>query len=572
MILDKNQQKKLLAWLKQQAALDKTNLRLSVLAGLGMGLLVIGQAWLLATLLQLLIVDKAPPSYIIPYLLSLFIMMVMRAMLNCFREQVNFSIGMHLRTNIRKQVLDRLEYLGPAFVKQKNIGSWSTLLVEQIEDLHDFYSRYLPQMKLAVIVPLLIVSAIFPINWAAALILLTTAPLIPFFMALVGMGAADVNRRNFLALSRLSGYFLDRIKNIETIRLFNQGKNQATEIHIASENFREKTMQVLRLAFLSSGVLEFFSSISIAIVAVYFGFSYLGEFHFGTYQLPVSLFIGFFALILAPEFFQPLRDLGTFYHAKAQAVAAADTIYAFLHHNIPHVSPNNQSKKPLVSPFALIEANNLIVLTNTGIPLIGPFNFTLRAGEKIALIGKSGEGKTSLVNALMGFLPYRGSLKINGVELNTLDIESWRSQLTWVGQNPYLPAMTIRDNILLAKPNCDPVQLDNIIKKAHVNEFVMKLPNGLDTPIGEDAARLSVGQAQRIAIARSLIKTSQLVILDEPTASLDKESIQIVNEALKTSAIGRTVIMISHHQDTLDSIDAIWQIREQQLIITKVSQ
>lgn len=571
MILDKNQQKKLLEWLKKQAKLDKTNLRLSVLTGLGMGLLIIGQAWILATLLQSLIVDKASPADIIPYLLALFMMMVIRAMLNCFRDQINFSIGMHLRKNIRKQILDRLEYLGPAFVKQKNIGSWSTLLIEQIDDLHDFYSRYLPQMKLAMIVPLLIMSAIFPINWVAALILLITAPLIPFFMALVGMGAADVNRRNFLALSRLSGHFLDRMKNIETIRLFNQGKNQATEIHIAAENFRKKTMQVLRLAFLSSGVLEFFSSISIAIVAVYFGFSYLGTFHFGSYQLPVSLFIGFFTLILAPEFFQPLRDLGTFYHAKAQAVAAADTIYAFLYHNIPHVPPGNEGKKTLAPPLELIEATNLIILTNAGIPLIGPLTFTLRAGEKIALIGKSGEGKTSLVNALMGFLPYRGSLKINGVELNTLDIESWRAQLTWVGQNPYLPAMTIRDNILLAKPNCSPVQLANIIRKAHVDEFVMKLPNGLDTSIGEDATQLSVGQAQRIAIARSLLKTSQLVILDEPTASLDKESIHIVNEALKALATGRTVITITHHHDTLDSIDAVWQIREQQLIITKVS-
>lgn len=196
--------------------------------------------------------------------------------------------------------------------------------------MHDYYARYLPQMTLAACVPLLIVITIFPINWAAALILLGTAPLIPLFMALVGMGAADANRRNFQALARLSGHFLDRLRGMETLRIFHRGQAETDNIRDASQDFRQRTMEVLRLAFLSSGVLEFFTSLSIALVAVYFGFSYLGELNFGHYGAGVTLMAGFLTLILAPEFFQPLRDTGTFYHAKAQAVGAADSLKTFM--------------------------------------------------------------------------------------------------------------------------------------------------------------------------------------------------------------------------------------------------
>lgn len=227
-------------------------------------------------------------------------------------------------------MLDRLQQAGPAWIQGKPAGSWATLVLEQIDDMHDYYARYLPQMALAVCVPLLIVAAIFPSNWAAALILLGTAPLIPLFMAMVGMGAADANRRNFLALARLSGHFLDRLRGMETLRIFGRGEAETESIRAASQDFRQRTMEVLRLAFLSSGVLEFFTSLSIALVAVYFGFSYLGELNFGHYGTGVTLAAGFLALILAPEFFQPLRDLGTFYHAKAQAVGAADSLKTFL--------------------------------------------------------------------------------------------------------------------------------------------------------------------------------------------------------------------------------------------------
>jgi ATP-binding cassette, subfamily C, bacterial CydD len=565
MSLDKLQQKKLFKWLKDQAGCHKTGLPLSVLAGLLSGLLIIIQAWILATLLHALIIESPPKTTVISLIIAFIVIVLLRALNNYWREKINFSVGLHLRRHIRQQVLNRLEALGPAYLSQTTAGNWSTLLVEQIEDLQDFYARYLPQMKLAMMIPVMILIAVLPINWVAALILFITAPLIPIFMVLVGMGAADVNRRHFIALGRLSGHFLDRLKSIETIKLFNQSAQQTQLIQQASEDFRQRTMEVLRMAFMSSAVLEFFASVSIAIVAVYFGFSYLGELNFGDYGMGISLFAGFFALILAPEFFQPLRDLGSFYHAKAQAIAAADSIYQFLYEDQLVITNNPQKQLPL--PLKQIVAKDLEILTNDGKQLLGPISFTLQANKHIGLIGKSGIGKTTLINALLGFLPYRGSLTINGIELNSLDLAQWRKQISWVGQNPYLPATTIRTNIVLANPHCDDQTLTNMTNVTHLDEFITQLPEGLDTPIGDDATRLSLGQAQRIAVARALIKPSQLLILDEPTASLDKASAVIVNQALASAAQTRTVITITHHHDDLSHYDEIWQLSEDQLIV-----
>ena len=557
MSLDKKRQTYLLGWLKQQAKMHKTNLRASILTGLVLTILVIIQSALLAVILQKIIIEQHYFVDILPFFGALIAVLLGRAGLIYLREKINFAIGKKVRQQIRQQLIDQLELHGPAYLNQSTIGAWSTLLIEQVDKLHDFFARYLPQMRLAGMAPILICIAIFPFNWAAATILLCTAPLIPIFMILVGMGAADINRRHFKALAYLSGHFLDRLKGLNTIRLFNQGEKQTNEIAIASEDFRIKTMQVLKIAFLSSAVLEFFTSISIAIVAVYFGFSYLGEFDFGAYNGTVTLFAGFFALMLAPEYFQPLRDLGTYYHAKAEAIAAADNIESFLSKKIaPKQANDNITNIKLTEPLKTIEADNLIVLSNEQQPIVGPLSFSLQAPFKLALIGTSGEGKTSLMQVLLGFLPYQGSLKINGIEFNQLDINDWQLQVSWIGQNPYLINGTIRENILLGKQNATNHELDNVIAKTQLTEVIAKLPQGIKTQVGEDAVRLSVGQAQRIALARAMLKSCQLLILDEPTASLDKQTIQNLDQ----QHIAPNSITITHQTDDMQDFKQIWQL------------
>ncbi|HFP9388093.1 TPA: cysteine/glutathione ABC transporter permease/ATP-binding protein CydD [Raoultella planticola] len=562
--MNKTRQQELTRWLKEQSILSRRWLMISRALGVISGLLIVGQAWLLARILHRMIMENIPATALVLPFIVLVLIFVLRAWVVWLRERVGFYAGQHIRYEIRRQVLDRLQQAGPAWIQGKPAGSWATLVLEQIDDMHDYYARYLPQMTLAASVPLLIVITIFPINWVAALILLGTAPLIPLFMALVGMGAAEANRRNFLALARLSGHFLDRLRGMETLRLFHRGEAETDNIRHASQDFRQRTMEVLRLAFLSSGVLEFFTSLSIALVAVYFGFSYLGELNFGHYGVGVTLMSGFLALILAPEFFQPLRDLGTFYHAKAQAIGAADSLKTFMEKPLAQETRGEKLLRDN-EPIGL-EARDAIVKSPEGKILAGPLNFTLPAGKRVVLVGQSGSGKSSLLNALTGFLPYDGSLLVNGVELRDLDASRWHRLLSWVGQNPQLPAATLRENVLLAWPEASEAQLQLALDKAWVSEFISQLPQGINTPVGDQAGRLSVGQAQRIAVARALLVPCRLLLLDEPAASLDAHSEQRVMQALFNASSQQTTLMVTHQLEGIADWDAIWVMQDGKIV------
>ncbi|WP_299795322.1 cysteine/glutathione ABC transporter permease/ATP-binding protein CydD [uncultured Shewanella sp.] len=575
--MDKPLEKVLTSWLKQQKQACGFYLNLTVLFGLLTGFSLVAQAYLIATILHGLIILELPKEQFALQFYCLVGLIFIRAALAYGRERVSFEAGRRLRLHIRGAVLDKLTELGPSFIKGKPAGSWASIVLEQVEDLHDFYARYLPQIVLAAFIPLTILVVVFPINWAAGLILLLTAPLIPMFMALVGMGAADANRKNFSALAKLSGHFMDRMKGLNTIKLFNRGDAESRAIESASEEFRERTMSVLRLAFLSSAVLEFFAAVSIAVLAVYFGFSYLDHLDFGHYGAGLSLFTGLFVLILAPEFYQPLRDMGTHYHAKAQAIGAAEALMELLNHRVEPGSglegDSSPGKGGLTSldedslrRGVSIRASALCIDSPDGTQLLGPIDFNLSAGEHMAVVGPSGAGKTSLLNALLGFLSYRGSLKINGVELNQLDKTRWRRHLAWLGQDPQLFHGTIRDNVTMGEPDMDDASVMALLEKAKVLNFVERQPLGLDHPIGEQEAGVSVGQAQRIALARALGQNAPLYILDEPTASLDSHSEQAVQTALKEAMSGASCLMVTHRLDQLHQMDSILVLDGGQII------
>ena len=560
--MDKKTQKRLYGWLRKQSSHGRRWITISIAFGLGQGILMVAQAWLLATLLHGFIIEGSTPEQSITLVITLLLVTLGKAALAYGREVASFKAGSAVRQTIRQVVLTRLSRLGPAYIQRRPAGSWASLLLEQIENMQDFFSRYLPQMAIAVFIPVVILVAVFPVNWAAGLILLGTAPLIPIFMILVGVGAADANRRNFQALARLSGHFLDRLKGLRTLQLFMRTQAEGDAIRDASEDFRERTMEVLRLAFLSTAVLEFFAAISVALVAVYFGFSYIDHLNFGSYGVKVTLFTGLFVLFLAPEFYAPLRELGAHYHAKAQAIGAAEQLLEFLE---AEVSEPAAGTAPFHADSPVkVEAKGLEVLSAEGKVLVGPIDFTLEAGSRTALIGVSGAGKSSLVNALLGFAPYRGELKVNGLELATLDMSQWRLQLGWLSQNPQLFHASLRDDLLLAKPTASDAELEDALKRAQAWEFAME--KGLDYPVGDQAGGLSVGQAQRLALARTLLKSTQLMVLDEPTASLDRHSERAIMTTIEQVMAGQTLLMITHRLDQLTKMDKIMVLARGQLV------
>ncbi|ERB63448.1 cysteine/glutathione ABC transporter permease/ATP-binding protein CydD [Vibrio coralliilyticus OCN008] len=551
--MDKKKQRSLNKWLKQQSKLAKRWLMIAVGLGVLSSVFLLAQAALLATILHQLIIEQVDKYELVPYFLGLAAVIGVRALCSWGREIAGYRCGEQIRIYIRQLILDKLRELGPAYIKGKPAGSWATLLLEQVEDMHDFFARYLPQMSLSVLVPFVILIVVFPVNWAAGLIFLLTAPLVPMFMALVGMKAADANRKNFKALQRLSGHFYDRLQSMTTIRLFDRTKAETEVMRGASEVFRTRTMDVLKIAFLSSAVLEFFTSISIALTAVYFGFAFIGELNFGDYGAGVALMAGLFILVLAPEFYQPLRDLGTFYHAKQQAVGAAESIVEFLETDVSTVRSGD---KTLSANDAIsIQAKDLEVFSPEGTKLLGPVSFELSTAQTTALVGPSGAGKTSLINAILGFLPYQGSLTINDIERTELNLENWRGKISWVGQNPLLLHGSIRDNITLGKDNVSDDAIQTALQESFSAEFVEQ--HGLDYAVSDRSGGLSVGQAQRLALARAMVQNGQFWLLDEPTASLDARSERLVMQGLAGQVEGKTTLMVTHQLSPLQSVEQI---------------
>ena len=560
--MNKLRQKYLQKWLRAQQEPIKKLMRTNIVLATLSALILVAQTYFLATLLDKLIMQNVPRDELIPYFLGLIIGFGLRAIILWVREKIGFRSGQLLRNHIRQKILDKIHLVGPATINQKPAGSWASIMLEQVENLHNFYARFLPQQSLSAIVPVVIFIAVFPLNWAAGLILMITAPLVPLFMIIVGIAAADNSQKNMDTLSRLSAQFLDRLRGLETLRLFNRTSEQTEHIENATEDFRETTMDVLKLAFLSSAVLEFFTSISIALMAVYFGFSYLGQIEFGTYNAPLTLFTGFFCLILAPEFYQPLRDLGTYYHDRAAGIGAADAIVDFLEEDFLTV---HQNEKTISLESAVeISAENLVVLSTQGSVLTQPLNFQIPANHNVALVGQSGAGKTSLINAILGFLPYKGSLKINGQELRESNLADWRKHIAWVGQNPLLLQGTIKENLLLGDVQANDEEINQALIRSQAKEFTDKL--GLHHEIKDGGLGVSVGQAQRLAIARALLRKGDLLLLDEPTASLDAQSENLVLHALNEASQNQTTLMITHRIEDLKQCDQIFVMQRGEIV------
>ncbi len=525
--------------------------------GLVSGLLLIVQARFLARIVHGAFIESLGTGALWPLFVIVAGVMILRSILGWARETAGFNAGAKIRQEIRAELLAHIVTLGPGYTSRQSSGALASTALEHVEGLHDFYAFYLPQLALAVMIPAAIVAFIFPYSWAAGGLLLATAPLIPLFMILVGMGAESISQRHFQSLSRMSTYFLDVLQGITTLKLFDRSKGAEETIARVSNDYRLKTMRVLRVAFLSSAVLEFFSSISIALVAVYLAMSYLGYMSFGLYGQSLNLAGGLFILLLAPDFYLPLRELGTHYHARAEAVGAAEEIL-----KITAVAPretlNGNQRWTKTAPLHIRLEDVYLAFEAGRRPVLQGISFELTEGEQLALVGASGAGKSTTLNLLLGFLlPDNGRIKVNGMPLAEMTPDSWRRHIAWIAQHPTLFQGTLKENILLGRPQATDRQIEKAAGNAGVLDFARYLPAGLETPIGEHGFGLSRGQAQRVALARAFLKDAPLLLLDEPTAGLDTENETLVIQALHALSRGKTVLMLTHRLTNLKQADRI---------------
>ncbi len=523
----------------------------AALAGCLHGAVTIVQAFILATLFERLLIAGAGFAAVQTELVVFAGTLLGRALLTYIQEALAAAGARRVGLCVHNRLTTRILREGPALTRVRESGSLASAALENVLALEGYVTRYRPQRIIALVVPLMVIAALSQVNWAVAVFFAILGPLVPIAMAVVGSRAAAASTRQFETLTRMGGHFLDRLRGLTTLKLFGQADIEREAIATVAEGFRKRTMRVLRIAFLTSTSLEFFSTLALAAVAIYVGLGLVGFITIGPVG-DLTLATGLFILLLAPEFFQPLRQFGLYYHDRASALGAAEVLMGLIPQGGDTNRPLPVSDKagmpdwaPMATPT--VRLSGIALKFPNGRTALEDVSLTVAAGETVALVGPSGAGKSSLIDILLGFQrATEGQVNIAGHDLADGDFAAMPALTAWAGQRPYLFHGTIAENIALGL--CDPK--DPLIQKAadaaHVSDFAQTLPQGLHTIVGERGFGLSGGQARRVAIARAFVKDAPLLLLDEPTANLDRDTESLVIDALKRLRQGRTTIICTH--------------------------
>ncbi|GHI06479.1 ABC transporter [Streptomyces cellostaticus] len=513
------------------------------LGALGAGL-VIAQAMLIAEVVVGAFQHGQSVAELRTPLLLLAAVAVGRSAVAWLTELAAHRASAAVKSELRGRLLERAAQLGPGWLSGQRTGSLVTLATRGVDALDDYFSRYLPQLGLAVVVPVAVLARVVTEDWVSAAMIVGTLPLIPLFMVLIGWATQSRMDRQWRLLSRLSGHFLDVVAGLPTLKVFGRAKAQADSIRRITGEYRQATMRTLRIAFLSSFALELLATLSVALVAVTIGMRLVhGD---------MDLYIGLVILVLAPEAYLPLRQVGAQYHAAAEGLAAAEEIFAVLETPVPASGTAAVPAGPVAFDGVTVR------YPGRSADAVTDVSFAVEPGETVALVGPSGAGKSTLLNVLLGFVrPAEGRVRVGGADLTDVDLEQWRSRIAWVPQLPHLYAGTIAENVRLSRPDADDTAVYGALRDAGALEFVEALPEGIGTVLGEDGAGLSAGQRQRLALARAFLADRPVLLLDEPTAALDGATEAEVVAAVRRLAVGRTVLLVVHRPALLDVADRV---------------
>jgi ATP-binding cassette subfamily C protein CydD len=512
------------------------------------GLFIVAQAQYIAQIINQVFLFRQGLAQVAFPLLALLLVVVGRAVLPWGNDVVTNLASTRAKTTMRQRLLDHLYALGPAYTQGERSGELANTLVDGAEALDAYFNQLLPQILATACIPVVVLALVLWLDPLSGLILLITAPLLPFLLFLVGKRADTLTKRQWSQMSLLSAHFLDVMQGLTTLKLFGRSKLQSKTIERMSERFRQVTMRVLRVAFLSSFVMEFGATISIALVAVEIGIRLLYS--------GIPFYQAFLVLLLAPEFYAPLRAMGTQFHASMNSTAVAERMFAILDQPLP-VQPSTSDAQPALHERLQIEHVHYTYPEQEH-PALVDVSLQIERGQKVALVGPSGAGKSTLAHLLLRFIePQQGQVLADGVTALACQPQDWRKLVAWVPQRPYLFNASLAENIRLGSPDASLEAVVEAAKNAHLHEFIQSLPQGYDTVIGERGARLSGGQIQRLSLARAFLKDAPLLILDEATSNLDNENEELVLAAMKKLMADRMSLVIAHRLNTVMDADQI---------------
>jgi len=524
--------------LLRAARATRTFLALTTIIAAALAALIVAQAVLLARVITAVFLDGAGPADVRADLVALVAVVGGRAVLIGVREGAARVASGQVKADLRRSLLRRVAELGPGAVDHERRGELATLATRGVDAFDPWFAGYLPQLVQAAVMPAVLIVWVLRIDPASAAVLVVTLPLIPVFMALVGLAARARTERQWHLLASLSGRFLDAVEGLASLRLAGRAGTTRAALAAVGEEHRRATMGSLRVAFLSALVLELFATIATAVIAVGVGLRVV----YGHLDLEPALTV----LILAPEVYLPLRLVGSRFHASMDALTTGDRIFAILELPAPPGTTGTRpAPDPRREPISFHGVHRAYPARDVAV--LDRFDAHLPAGGLVAVTGPSGAGKSTLLALLAGLdQPDAGAVRVGSVDLADIDPTAWRARVAWVPQRPHLVTGTVADNLRLARSDADVTELWAALDALGIGGAVRALPHGLDTPLGEDGAGLSAGQRHRLAVARALVRDADLVVLDEPTAEVDATSAVRIAEAVRALAADRTVVVATH--------------------------